>query len=98
MSAHIDRTGKRYGQLLVLNKILKDKNRYFVWLCRCDCGNETSVPTTQLTSGKTKSCGCLRNDTIRIIATTHGLSSSRPYKIWKGMIVRCTNPKQDCWP
>lgn len=29
------------------------------WLCLCDCGNETEVDTGQLTSGGTKSCGCL---------------------------------------
>ncbi len=28
------------------------------WLCSCSCGKETAVDTSDLTSGKTKSCGC----------------------------------------
>lgn len=29
------------------------------WLCRCQCGRETSVEAHNLRSGHTKSCGCL---------------------------------------
>ena len=29
------------------------------WLCKCDCGNFTTVKTKKLKSGNTKSCGCL---------------------------------------
>jgi hypothetical protein len=36
------------------------------WICRRACGNETSVRTTHLTSGKIRSCGCLRRE--RMIA------------------------------
>lgn len=28
------------------------------WLCKCDCGEETTVVTGNLTSGNTRSCGC----------------------------------------
>ena len=33
------------------------------WKCRCECGKETEVDTGGLTSGKTKSCGCLHSET-----------------------------------
>jgi hypothetical protein len=36
-----------------------------VWACRCDCGNVTMVRATSLTSGFTKSCGCLRIDRLK---------------------------------
>jgi hypothetical protein len=32
------------------------------WLCICDCGNQTIVPSGNLISNKTKSCGCLFNE------------------------------------
>jgi hypothetical protein len=59
----IDRTGQRYGRLVVL-KLAKIKNAsgkgQSFWLCKCDCGNETIVVSYKLSSGNTKSCGCLR--------------------------------------
>jgi hypothetical protein len=46
-----------------------------------------------LLSGCTTSCGCARSDTLKKIKTTHGKSGSGTYRIWAGMISRCTNPK-----
>lgn len=31
-----------------------------MWLCKCDCGQSTIVEASNLTTGNTKSCGCLR--------------------------------------
>lgn len=33
-----------------------------VWLCLCKCGNKKEVTTSNLTSGRTKSCGCLQDE------------------------------------
>jgi 5-methylcytosine-specific restriction endonuclease McrA len=30
-----------------------------IWLCKCECGNTTTVPIFRLKNGNTKSCGCL---------------------------------------
>lgn len=38
----------------------KSKQRSAWWLCRCDCGNEKIVRSTELLRGDTKSCGCGR--------------------------------------
>ena len=54
-----DLTGKRFGMLTAL-KVTSRKNRKAVWKCKCDCGNYTDVVSTYLTSGQTKSCGCLK--------------------------------------
>ena len=35
-------------------------NMVRVWLCRCKCGNEITIPTNSLTTRHAKSCGCLR--------------------------------------
>lgn len=33
-----------------------------IWKCRCRCGKEVFLPTYKLTSGTTKSCGCIIDD------------------------------------
>lgn len=67
MSAFIDETGKVYGKLKVLSVIPKTPGQRgaYKWLCQCECGNKTEVSGTLLRSGKTKSCGCLRNEKMR---------------------------------
>jgi hypothetical protein len=35
------------------------------WKCKCDCGNEVIIKTPNLTSGNTKSCGCLKTDELK---------------------------------
>lgn len=45
---------KKFVKLTALKRVSKSE-----WLCLCDCGNTTIVKTTQLTSGKTQSCGCI---------------------------------------
>lgn len=80
----IDRTGKRYGRLLVISDNGDGK-----WLCRCDCGNTVSVSGSSLGSGDTKSCGCLRRDRQRKAVVTHGQYQTRLYRLWANMIARC---------
>lgn len=80
-----DLTGNRYGKLTVVKRVYKDGERKTHWLCKCDCGNETVVSSDNLKNGHTKSCGCLRVETSKVSLTTHGLSKTRLYKIYKGM-------------
>jgi len=59
----IDLTGERFGRLVVV-KYLGDRK----WLCKCDCGNETSVLTSNLrnrSKSPTRSCGCLSAEMAR---------------------------------
>jgi len=63
----VDRLGKRYGRLVVLEKGEKDKkSRDTFWKCKCDCGNYLVVAGRSLNSGNTKSCGCYHKDKIRL--------------------------------
>lgn len=50
--------GQKFGRLTVLER---DFSRDVFWKCLCDCGNITTVKGTALTSGNTKSCGCLNS-------------------------------------
>lgn len=58
----IDLTGKRYGYLTVIkpaeNFTYPSGRKRTQYLCRCDCGNEVILPSSNLKSGNTKSCGC----------------------------------------
>lgn len=76
--------GRRFGKLIVVERA-ENIGDYAAWKCKCDCGNETVVTGSNLRSGNTKSCGCLSG-------TTHGMTHTRLYHVWGGMIQRCTNP------
>jgi hypothetical protein len=67
-------------------------------LCRCRCGVEKEVQKKHLLSGKTTSCGCLRNQKAseRMKANNpcivkHNMHKSKLYGIWSGMKDRCYN-------
>ncbi len=61
---------------------------------RCSCGSPPFVVhNTSLTSGNTRSCGCLKieQQTKHGHAKKHG-QMTRTYNIWKGIAQRCDNP------
>ena len=60
MGKFIDETGNCYGRLTVLSRAENDRYNNARWLCRCECGNEVVTSGVSLRSGRTKSCGCLR--------------------------------------
>ena len=49
--------GQKFGYLTVLERTKEKANGAYIWKCQCDCGNITFVPTGNLTSLHTKSCG-----------------------------------------
>lgn len=61
MGSFIDLTNKKFGKLLVLEKLYKKGNEWY-WKCQCDCGNFCEVRGVSLRTGKTKSCGCLKKE------------------------------------
>jgi 5-methylcytosine-specific restriction endonuclease McrA len=58
-----DLTGKKFGRLTALHPVEKQESN-LVWLCQCSCGKKTVVRSTLLSQGRTKSCGCLRNEVV----------------------------------
>ncbi len=63
-----DMTGQRFGKLVVLKAVGKDKHRGIIWLCQCDCGQTSRPCASNLRSGKVKSCGCSRGRPRRQVA------------------------------
>lgn len=97
MSKMIDLTGKRFGKLTVIKRDGTYEKPCGVkqptWLCACYCGNTVVVIGTNLRSGRTVSCGCMQREISKEAHTKHGLHGTRLYKVWKGMLGRCYNPK-----
>ena len=53
----IDEKGKRYGKWFVLERdVTKLGKRRAYWICRCDCGNQSSVNGYTLRNGGSKQC------------------------------------------
>lgn len=79
-----------------MREIIGSGRSVVFWNCRCDCGKITAVKAGAITSGKTKSCGCLHSEVVRSQKTnlTHGCAThNNPlYRRWSSMITRCTNP------
>ena len=86
-----DYTGRTFGRLIAVeyDKSVKGKS---YWMCKCECGEMKSIALNSLTSGKTLSCGCLRNERVAAKCTTHGMSKTRLHKEWRGIKYRCLNP------
>lgn len=82
MAKMIDLTGQRFGRLTVQRIAERDAAGRATWLCYCDCGDTATVAAYSLRSGRTKSCGCLRRENMRSVATSHGGSRTRLYNIW----------------
>lgn len=54
-----DLKGRRFGRWKVLKLFSSNKHKQRRYWCVCDCGKERAVLAYGLTSGHTKSCGCL---------------------------------------
>lgn len=55
-------TGQKFGRLTAIEMTDKRINKSVVWKCKCDCGNECEVIAASLRAGRTRSCGCLKEE------------------------------------
>ena len=91
MSAKINLTGQRFGRLVVVEEVPNYKSGRVTWKCKCDCGNITYCNTSNLRSGTSTSCGCLRHEKSISANTTHGYSKEHLYYKWCDLKSRCYN-------
>lgn len=66
MSKFIDLTGQKFGRLTVIKQAKNNKYNHTCWLCKCDCGKEVVAESNSLKNGRTKSCGCLRSEKLKL--------------------------------
>ena len=87
--------GDKYGKLTVIGEAGSTKQGGRLWECQCDCGNITIVRGNHLTSGNTKSCGCLSSKALldanaeRSDNASYGKESKRLRNIRDSMLKRC---------
>lgn len=92
-----DIAGHKYNRLTVIEFAGLDRYSKAQWICKCDCGNLTVVNGSRITSGLTKSCGCLQkeiahNRELRRNQIKYSCRPARLYSVWNNMKQRCTNP------
>lgn len=96
MPKMIDRTGHRYGRLLVLERAESQRTSgghlMTRWRCQCDCGSTVDVLAGSLAQGRTMSCGCLVQESRRLCHLRHGMSKTKAYNVWSAIKQRCCNP------
>ena len=81
-----DITNQKFNHLTAVKLISRKPTR---WLCLCDCGNYTSVLTSNLKSGAVKSCGCIHHKGN----PKHLQSNTRVYRIYAKIKRRCFVPE-----
>ena len=71
MSKRAEMIGRKFGKLTVISlspNVTNDKRKRLKYYCNCDCGNtNVEIIGEKLRSGHTKSCGCLKSETTRLI-------------------------------
>lgn len=91
--------GSKYNRWTILEKYEKKKNnRQYFYKCQCDCGGIGIVSASSLRNGRSKSCGCVKNESASKRFTKHGMSRERLYHIWNSMIHRCYDKTSKSYP
>lgn len=92
-----DYIGKKFGRLVVAEymgrkrKVTENSEVTITyWKCNCECGNTVIVAQSELQSGSTKSCGCLKKDhAISALKLVDNTSVTNIERSRSGL--RCTN-------
>lgn len=87
-----DIRGERYGQLIAVEYHHAEPPHHY-WIFRCDCGNTKITRYNAVSTGNTRSCGCIGNGRV-----THGDSNTPVYKVWQAMLDRCLNDRNPFYP
>lgn len=86
-----DLTGMQFGEWTVLELSGKDKYNQRLWKCKCSCGAISEVTSRSLTGGYSKSCRDCAYKKNGENQKKHGMSRSRIYRIYRGVLNRCYN-------
>lgn len=91
VASKLDIKGLTFGRLTALSYTTGSRKAKGKWLCLCECGEKREVSTNNLTSGKTKSCGCITRELTTKRNTKHGKRYTREHRAWCAMKNRCNN-------
>lgn len=95
-----DRTGKRYGRIVVIRLIESRPRGLSLWLCRCNCGTVLNLTSKRLSNKAIESCGCKKIEVVSALKNrlTHGMVGTPEYRSWQHMKERCLNKKSKSYP
>jgi AP2 domain len=96
MSVKKDISGQKFGRLTAVRPVGK-KNGLTIWLFSCRCGGRKKTRLSQATTGVTRSCGCLNNESRARNSRAHrkhGMYDSAEFRICQGAKNRCSDPKR----
>ena len=94
-----DLTGRVFGRLTVTGRGpngYRNGRPVATWVCACACGATVGTKRSDLVSGDTKSCGCLKRDLTSALRRKHGATiggRTPEYRTWKAMRQRCESPR-----
>ena len=88
--------GEKFGRWIVVGDYGRSASRAKILLCRCECGTEKPIPMQNLKSGRSKSCGCYRDEQSKT-RKKHGLSRTPEHVAWRNMRARCKNLNRREW-
>lgn len=99
MNKPLDLTGQCFGRLTVTGRAPNNARGGTMWECLCSCGTTKPFWSANLLRGKSLSCGCIRAEQLAarnsMTKRTHAMSKTSEYRIWSGMLTRCTNPRAE---
>ena len=75
------------------NENSKQTRHFAIYECSF-CGKHFRAATGEMNRGRVHSCGCQ----YLCPSTTHGLSKTHLFQVWKGMKNRCYNKKEVAYP
>lgn len=97
MRKYVDINGKRFGRLVVLwhSYTLNKKYGSEFYECICDCGVRCVKKKANIITGDTRSCGCLKKESIGNVNRSHSLTGTKEYVSWMAIKSRCYYPKNN---
>jgi len=93
----ISKNGLSYKPGQKINRLTTISYKNGKWFCECECGNTIDIETNNLTSGNTKSCGCLKIEISKSESKINKLINGRRQftpniasarRVWKGYCYR----------
>lgn len=87
-----DITDIRFGNLISKIPLWNDPKNGFLWLCECDCGNEIEVYCSRLMNGGKTSCGCQKEENLKIDLKIR----MEKYLQWNNNCLEWIGPKSSC--
>lgn len=77
--------GVTFNRLTVKEYVGKNERNEMIYKCECKCGNTKEVSLPQLKSNIVRSCGCLRNETLKKAAQSQLVEGTNIASLKRGI-------------